>query len=290
VPQQATYDVGVDAVDVTTSIVVRSPILREGLNKLLLDAGVSAHCENPARDVASLIKAVRSRGADLVILDGSLCETHSQLVVSLRQAAPEVRIVIIAARDSMNRIADESIAAADGILSSETSSEEIMLSLRLIRLGGRVVPPDYLLTRLLGTRPVARSEMPQPSQARDLAPPEQLPSPRETEILHYLTEGCSNKTIARQLGIAEATVKVHLKGLLRRIRVANRTQAAIWAMNNGFGPSQLRRYVSDGRGRCAAADVPGNPVADRGPSGTARASMTGSWRADATVDDGTAAP
>ena len=43
------------------------------------------------------------------------------------------------------------------------------------------------------------------------------------------------KTIARRLGIAEATVKVHLKGLLRRIRVANRTQAAIWAMNNGIG-------------------------------------------------------
>jgi two-component system nitrate/nitrite response regulator NarL len=223
-----------DPVDMTTSIVVRSPILREGLNKLLSDAGVSAHCENPARDEASLIKAVRSRGADLVILDGSLCETPSELVLSLRQAVPEVRIVIISARDSVNRIADESIAAADGILSSETSSEEMMLSLRLIKLGGRVVPPD-LLARLLGTKPGARSDTPQPWQNRDLAATEQLPSPRETEILHYLTEGCSNKTIARQLGIAEATVKVHLKGLLRRIRVANRTQAAIWAMNNGIG-------------------------------------------------------
>lgn len=236
--EQANYDVSVDAVDMTASIVVRSPILREGLNKLLMDAGVSAHCENPTRDVASLIKAVRSRGADLVILDGSLCETPSQLVVSLSQAVPEVRIVIIAARDSVNRIADESIAAAAGILSSDTSSEEMMLSLRLIRLGGRVVPPD-LLTRLLGARPGVRSDTPPASPYRDLAPTEQLPSPRETEILHYLTEGCSNKTIARELGIAEATVKVHLKGLLRRIRVANRTQAAIWAMNNGIGQDRV---------------------------------------------------
>jgi two-component system, NarL family, nitrate/nitrite response regulator NarL len=219
----------------TTSIVVRSPILREGLSKLLSDAGVSAHCENPSRDVASIIKAVRSRDADIVILDGSLCETPSQLVVSLRQAIAEVRIVIITA--SVNRIADESIAAADGILSSETSSEEMMLSLRLIKLGGRVVPPD-LLTRLLVVKPGARSDTPQSWQDRDLAATEQQPSPRETEILHYLTEGCSNKTIARQLGIAEATVKVHVKGLLRRIRVANRTQAAIWAMNNGIGHSR----------------------------------------------------
>jgi len=217
---------------------VRSPILREGLSKLLSDAGVCAHCENPERDAASLIKAVRSRGADFVILGGSLCETPSQLVTSLRQAAPEVRIVIVTGRDSVNRIADESIAAADGILSSETSSEEMMLSLRLIRLGGRVVPPD-LLTRLLGARPGARRETPQPSLNKEVAPTEQLPSPRETEILHYLTEGCSNKTIARELGIAEATVKVHLKGLLRRIRVANRTQAAIWAMNNGIGQDRM---------------------------------------------------
>ena len=46
--------------------------------------------------------------------------------------------------------------------------------------------------------------------------------------------GASNKMIAIKLGITEATVKVHLKTLLRKIDVNNRTQAAIWAMNNGF--------------------------------------------------------
>ena len=46
--------------------------------------------------------------------------------------------------------------------------------------------------------------------------------------------GASNKMIAYKLGITEATVKVHLKTLLRKIDVNNRTQAAIWAMNNGF--------------------------------------------------------
>jgi two-component system nitrate/nitrite response regulator NarL len=48
-------------------------------------------------------------------------------------------------------------------------------------------------------------------------------------------EGDSNKAIANRLGITEATVKVHLKSLLRKIGAANRTQAAIWALNNGFG-------------------------------------------------------
>ena len=58
--------------------------------------------------------------------------------------------------------------------------------------------------------------------------------PREQEILQALVTGASNKLIAIKLGITEATVKVHLKTLLRKIDVNNRTQAAIWAMNNGF--------------------------------------------------------
>ena len=58
-------------------------------------------------------------------------------------------------------------------------------------------------------------------------------SARQQSILHCLIQGDSNKTIARKMAIAEATVKVHVKAILRRIRVHNRTQAAIWAMSNG---------------------------------------------------------
>jgi two-component system nitrate/nitrite response regulator NarL len=57
-------------------------------------------------------------------------------------------------------------------------------------------------------------------------------STREKCILRYMVEGDSNKAIARKIDIAEATVKVHVKAILRKIRLSNRTQAAIWAMNN----------------------------------------------------------
>jgi DNA-binding CsgD family transcriptional regulator len=59
-------------------------------------------------------------------------------------------------------------------------------------------------------------------------------SPREVEILKCLLCGSSNKVIARRLGIAEATVKVHLKSLMRKIRAGNRTKAAMWAISNGL--------------------------------------------------------
>jgi len=60
-------------------------------------------------------------------------------------------------------------------------------------------------------------------------------SPREEEILKSVVRGHSNKIIARTCGVADATVKVHMKSILRKIRVANRTQAAIWGLEQGYG-------------------------------------------------------
>jgi two-component system nitrate/nitrite response regulator NarL len=63
------------------------------------------------------------------------------------------------------------------------------------------------------------------------------PTARQAMILKSLMNGDSNKAVARRLRIAEETVKVHIKRLLRRIGVKNRTQAAIWALNNNFTPA-----------------------------------------------------
>jgi DNA-binding CsgD family transcriptional regulator len=60
-----------------------------------------------------------------------------------------------------------------------------------------------------------------------------LLSARQRSILRCLVQGDSNKIIARKMAMAEATVKVHVKAILRKVRVHNRTQAAIWAMSNG---------------------------------------------------------
>jgi DNA-binding CsgD family transcriptional regulator len=57
-------------------------------------------------------------------------------------------------------------------------------------------------------------------------------SPREHEILRHLVDGLPNKAIARALDITEATVKVHIKGLLRKMNMTNRTQAAVWALSH----------------------------------------------------------
>jgi DNA-binding CsgD family transcriptional regulator len=83
-------------------------------------------------------------------------------------------------------------------------------------------------------------------------------SGRESAILRCLVQGHSNKVIARTLDMTEATVKVHLKAILRKIHVSNRTQAAIWAMNHCFDASNAVPNM-------AAANV-GGTQPERGPS------------------------
>lgn len=88
-----------------------------------------------------------------------------------------------------------------------------------------------------------------------LAPPL---SEREEQILRCLVKGLSNKAIARELNVAETTVKVHVKGLMRKVRAANRTQVAIWAMHHCPPPGDAApRTVSLGR-RAGLAAGPAN--------------------------------
>lgn len=74
------------------------------------------------------------------------------------------------------------------------------------------------------------------------APSRQLPrlSGREAQILDGLVRGQTNKVIARACDITEATVKVHMKSILRKIQVANRTQAAIWALEHGYSADEIK--------------------------------------------------
>jgi two-component system nitrate/nitrite response regulator NarL len=140
----------------------------------------------------------------------------------LRDIHPDARIVVLASDLTVEALREAMNAGADGFLMKEVSPEALLQSLELVMLGEKVYPTN-LASMLLDL-----TSAPTPlNSIRGL-------SSREREILQLLVTGASNKLIAIRLGIAEATVKVHLKALLRKIDVNNRTQAAIWAMNNGF--------------------------------------------------------
>jgi two-component system nitrate/nitrite response regulator NarL len=114
----------------------------------------------------------------------------------------------------------------DAYLESTTSQVGFRQSLNLVASGERVFP-----SRLKEAAATGRRNM----DARKSANSTAL-STRELEILRHLSSGRANKVIANDLHITEATVKVHVKGILRKIGATNRTQAAIWAIQNGLKP------------------------------------------------------
>jgi len=220
-------------------LVLRSQLLREGLKRLLTEGGfiVSGEATN-SNEALNLLGARHDSALDLVIIDASLCGETSRLQQDIRSTFRDSRIIILADEQSMGLIGITNLVDADGILSSEISPDAMIQSLRLIQLGERVVPSELIVTMLRRNfAEVTSTVEPQVNLHVDPATEyydQSSPTPRETQILRCLLLGSSNKVIARQLGITEATVKVHVKGLLRKIRASNRTQAAIWALNNGI--------------------------------------------------------
>jgi two-component system nitrate/nitrite response regulator NarL len=100
-------------------------------------------------------------------------------------------------------------------------------------LGETILPGTVLQVLLDQTQSVAGAG--QIAVANEQTPPDPRVnklSPREAVILHSLMGGDPNKVIARKLDITEATIKVHVKSILRKIGAANRTQAALWAVQN----------------------------------------------------------
>lgn len=202
-------------------IVAAHSLLREGMKAFLAGAGyrVSEEVETIETAVAR-----KNRDISLAFVAAELDEPIVEPLKALRVAYPDCRIVCYAQRISLPRKALVELFASslDGCLSAEASLDVLRQSLDLIMLGETVFP--FALIRAA-------------TPGRELARPRShwssaLFSERERQVLANLADGKSNKFIARTLQISEPTVKAHIKTLLRKIGVSNRTQAAIWAMKN----------------------------------------------------------
>ncbi len=106
-------------------------------------------------------------------------------------------------------------SGAQGYIIKGMPHETLIHALKRVHAGGRFLPP-----------PVAK--------ALESRTPDASLSPREREVLQLLVEGKSNKQIAKQLGIAEATVKCHFRVIFMRMGVTDRTQAVVSALQRGL--------------------------------------------------------
>jgi two-component system nitrate/nitrite response regulator NarL len=207
---------------------------REGLKRLLVSErhdviGVARSLDDAADQVANGL------APELLIcgLEDPAPGDQSATVDQIRSKFPNLKVVILADSVSSSLLRQAINAGVNACLLRDMSLEALSRSLELVMLGQQIFPTQAALS-------LVASQSTGPAHAGSGLPPAAaLPtrgvSGREGQILRSLLGGHSNKMIARELGISEATVKVHLKGVMRKINAQNRTQAAMWGLANGFG-------------------------------------------------------
>ena len=214
-------------------------LMREGISRILqaqnfrILASVSSvdqiKCRVRPQNIVFLI-VYTNDDFDLVVTEVEL----------LRDQYPDAHVAVVADHYGPGEPALAFKAGAAGYLVSASSCDAFVKSVELVMLGETVFPPSFP-SAPAGRKPRRPRGAPVPREDEKTLPyasPENaaipLLSPRERAILRCLVEGDSNKTIARKIDIAEATVKAHIKAILRKIRVQNRTQAAIWGIHNAL--------------------------------------------------------
>lgn len=181
-----------------------------------------------ATSAADALAAVE-RGVDPSLILLALHEGPEALEgLRLLREASGARIAALADGTADHTLSLALRAGADAYLNKSMSSESLLRSLRLVMLGEVVYPTHVASLLIAGTneRPVS---VPIDQSSSEL-------SKREVQILRCLLAGQSNKAIARNLHITESTVKMHFKNVMRKINAQNRTQAAVWAIQNGLSP------------------------------------------------------
>lgn len=179
---------------------------------------------------------------DIALLEcSSAFKTILETLEQLNELYPDTPIVVLDSQVRMATLAACLTAGVSGFLTTDISTEALLRSLQLVVLGETVFP-TYLADILIND---AQLQRPAPVDGDN----DCGLSGREIETLQCLLWGESNKLIARRLSITEATIKVHIKSLLRKINASNRTQAAIWAHRHGYLPARDGAPVIGGEGR-----------------------------------------
>jgi two-component system nitrate/nitrite response regulator NarL len=211
-----------------TVVVQRSGLLREGLARLLDNSPFHVVATFP-RFLDQVAGALPQGEPGLVLVDVD-CDG----IKRLKEAWPSTRIVVLAEPPDADEAISAFRAGANAYLADVTSGDVLMKSLELVMAGATIFPGEMLPTILSSKH---ASPLVETAESKISAATIARFSPCEKAILDCLVDGSSNKVIARRVDAAEATVKVHLKAILRKIGVKNRTQAAIWALNQAASHS-----------------------------------------------------
>jgi two-component system nitrate/nitrite response regulator NarL len=205
-------------------------LFRRGLIALLAgDARFEVVAE--AADAGEAQRRAGQTQPDVILLDNHLPGvTGVDALPGLREAAPRARVLMLTVSEDERDLAAALRGGACGYLLKTVDGEAMAGAVVRAMAGQSTISPEMTGKLVTAFRSLHGAAEPEPGRAppADADPMDSL-SPREREILAHIARGASNKEIARALEIAETTVKIHVQHILRKLNLASRVQAAVFA-------------------------------------------------------------
>ena len=197
-------------------------VVRQGIAGLLKGSSVRICGEAVNPDEA--VRQARRLKPDVVLLDVRLGDRDGlEAIKKIRAAAPAARVVMFSAFDNPTYVARAVSAGAHDYVVKTAARSDIIAAIERAAEGAEPARRGTL-GRMAGAM-----------AKRDVPPDAKTPlTPRETQVLRHVALGLSNKEIADALDISVETVKEHVQNMLRKVSLADRTQAAVWAIRHGI--------------------------------------------------------
>jgi DNA-binding NarL/FixJ family response regulator len=191
-------------------------LVRAGL-AALLGATEDIEVVGEAADGRQAVELAARLHPDVVLMDLSMPVLDGLAAIrAIVAAAPGTHVVVLTSFADPHRVTDAVAAGAVGYLLKDCDPRDVVTAVRSAAGGNAPIDPR-----------VARVLLPAPDGRR-----EDALSPRELQVLRLIAQGLANKQIGRALGITERTVETHVGNLFRRLGLADRTSAALWARDH----------------------------------------------------------
>jgi two-component system nitrate/nitrite response regulator NarL len=205
-------------------------LFRSGI-KLLLERQQGFEVVGEAGDGLDGAKRAKKLKPDVVLLDLHMPGTGGLAAIPLLlEEVPQAQIIMLTVSEDAEDLLDALRAGACGYLLKNIDTDFLLDSIRRAAAGESVMSPQ------MAARVAAAIRKPQNINSNTAADPVEF-SPREREVITWLARGGSNKEIARALNMAESTVKIHVQGILRKLNLSSRVQAAVYAVEHGLADS-----------------------------------------------------
>jgi NarL family two-component system response regulator LiaR len=198
-------------------------VVREGL-RALIETQPDMTLVGEAANGIEAVGKTHDLQPDVILMDLVMPRKDGiEATEEIQQAQPDVRVLVLTSFAEDDKVFPAIKAGAMGYLLKDTSPQELLAGIRDVYQGEPSMHPT-----------IARKLMREIKKPSELPPTPEPLSEREAEVLALVARGLSNQEIADRLFISEKTVRTHVSNILGKLHLANRTQAALYALREGI--------------------------------------------------------